>query len=183
MGNRGRLHRPDGTIIRAFETRRWIVCTLEFNGIRRQIMDPNSYTELFFADEPTALAAGHRPCFTCQRASAKEFLRLSGFKSVNELDTILHEERLSEPEPFYTEANLPVGTILSNPTGDFFQITETQLLQWGPTGYKTTTQIPTPTWKILTPVTTRTILHRGYQPKGHLEKHDPLSEPIDEHRG
>jgi hypothetical protein len=62
MGNRGSLHDAEGRIVRSHEGRRWIFCLLSFNGRRRQVMKPGSYTELFFLDEATALAAGHRPC-------------------------------------------------------------------------------------------------------------------------
>ena len=62
MGNRGVLHDAEGHIKRPWQVKRWIVCVLEFRGRKRTVMTPNSYTELFFLDEATALAAGHRPC-------------------------------------------------------------------------------------------------------------------------
>src|SRR5512141_2915473 len=67
MGNRGALHNDQGQIRRQFQGQRWIICLLEFKGRRRSIMMPGQYTELFFLDEATALAAGHRPCAECQR--------------------------------------------------------------------------------------------------------------------
>ena len=74
MGNRGgRLHRPDGTLGRArWRSRAWIACLTEFRGRHRAVMG-DGYTELFFLDEATALAAGHRPCFECRRAAARAF--------------------------------------------------------------------------------------------------------------
>ncbi|MBY0458642.1 MAG: hypothetical protein K2V38_14985, partial [Gemmataceae bacterium] len=52
-GNRGVLHDPTGTIRRAWQLRRWIVCLLAFKGRKRQVMAPGRYTELFFLDEAT----------------------------------------------------------------------------------------------------------------------------------
>lgn len=68
LGNRGVLHDAEGRIKRAWQVKRWIVCVLEFRGRRRAVMTPGSYTELFFLDEATALAARHRPCAECRHA-------------------------------------------------------------------------------------------------------------------
>ncbi|MEO1001299.1 MAG: hypothetical protein AAFW69_11970, partial [Pseudomonadota bacterium] len=79
LGNRGgRFHRDDRTLgRRRHASRAWIYCVLNFKGRRRAVMGPG-YTELFFLDEPTALAAGHRPCFECQRARAIAFAEAWG---------------------------------------------------------------------------------------------------------
>ena len=74
MGNRGCLHDNQGHIIRPYQLKRWIIYQLEFKGRRRQIMTPGKYTELFFLDEATALAAGHRPCVECSRPRFTEFV-------------------------------------------------------------------------------------------------------------
>ena len=78
MGNRGgAFHLPDQTLgPRRWATTQWIACVLQFKGRHRQVMQPNRYTELFFLDEATALAAGHRPCFECRRADADRFAEL-----------------------------------------------------------------------------------------------------------
>src|SRR5258707_3661680 len=74
MGNRGRtLHNAQQEIVRSYGGKRWICCLLEFKGRRRQIMSPGQYTELFFLDEATAFAAGHRPCAECRRERYKAF--------------------------------------------------------------------------------------------------------------
>ena len=75
MGNRGGcFHREDRTLKdRQWASQRWIICRLEFKGRRRKLMQPGLYTELFFLDEATALAGGHRPCFECRRAEAEAF--------------------------------------------------------------------------------------------------------------
>ena len=74
FGNRGgRFHRDDRTLgARRWVSRRWICCRLDFKGRHRNVWGAG-YTELFFLDEPTALAAGHRPCFECRRADAQAF--------------------------------------------------------------------------------------------------------------
>src|SRR4051812_39005821 len=73
MGNRGVLHDASGRIRRPWQVKRWILCHLEFRGRRRVVMAPGRYTELFFVDEATGLAAGHRPCFECRRSSFHSF--------------------------------------------------------------------------------------------------------------
>ena len=73
MGNRGALHDEQGNIRRFHKGNRWIFCELEFKDRRRELMQPGQYTELFFLDEATAFAAGHRPCMECMRERAVEF--------------------------------------------------------------------------------------------------------------
>jgi hypothetical protein len=94
-GNRGRLHDERGVIRREWQVKRWITCRLEFRGRHRVggPMAPNRYTGLFFLDEATALAAGHRPCAECRNADYKSFLALTGASSAGELDEMLHAER------------------------------------------------------------------------------------------
>ena len=78
MGNRGCLHDAEDRIKRPYRLSAWIYCLLAFKGRRRAVMSPGKYTELFFLDEATALAAGHRPCFECQRARYVEFMACWG---------------------------------------------------------------------------------------------------------
>ena len=75
MGNRGIIHDPATRTLlrRRWSTRAWIICVCEFRGARREVMARRSWTELFFLDEATALAAGHRPCFFCRRIDANAF--------------------------------------------------------------------------------------------------------------
>jgi len=74
MGNRGgRIHKDDRVLgPRRWASRQWICCVLAFRGRHRRVWG-DGYTELFFLDEPTALAAGHRPCFECRRQDAIAF--------------------------------------------------------------------------------------------------------------
>src|SRR5499427_5932894 len=76
MGNRGCLHDAQGNIRRAWQLERWIVCLLEFKGRKRRVMTQGHYTELFFLDEATAFAAGHRPCAECRRERFVRFLEI-----------------------------------------------------------------------------------------------------------
>ena len=73
FGNRGCLHDDEGQIRRFHSGRRWIYCRLEFKGRQRELLQPGRYTELFFLDEATAFAAGHRPCAECLRDRFNEF--------------------------------------------------------------------------------------------------------------
>ena len=109
MGNRGgAFHLPDRTLgARRWATRQWIACVLEFKGRHRAaMMQPNRYTELFFLDEATALAAGHRPCFECRRRDAERFAALwaetRGWPAparAPEMDVGLHAERVGAAGP------------------------------------------------------------------------------------
>src|SRR5919204_3108497 len=72
FGNRGVLHDEAGKLVRDWQVRRWIACRLRFKGRRRELLRPGKFTELFFLDEATALAAGHRPCAECRR---EDFVR------------------------------------------------------------------------------------------------------------
>ena len=73
FGNRGVLHDDQGRIRRTWQLKRWLICVLEYKGRRRTVMTPGRYTELFFLDEATALAAGHRPCAECRRERYNAF--------------------------------------------------------------------------------------------------------------
>src|SRR4249919_1138675 len=101
MGNRGgRFHTDAKTLMRRrWASRQWICCVLTFKGRRREVWG-KGYTELFFLDEPTALAAGHRPCFECRRHDAQAFAAAFGRGSgeaaprAAAIDAVLHAERL-----------------------------------------------------------------------------------------
>jgi len=97
MGNRGgRLHDAHRRLTaRRWTSRRWIVCVCAFRRRRREVWG-DGYTELFFLDEPTALAAGHRPCFECRREAARAFVAAfpGGATTADAVDEVLHRERL-----------------------------------------------------------------------------------------
>ncbi len=100
-GNRGCLHDAGGRIRRRCGVKRWIACRLEFRGWqRRPLLGPGRFTELFFLDEATALAAGHRPCALCRRADYDHLTALwadlhPGRRGADAIDAQLHAERLS----------------------------------------------------------------------------------------
>jgi hypothetical protein len=146
-GNRGCLHDDAQRIRRAFVGRRWISCLLEFKGRHRRIMMPGRYTELFFLDEATALAAGHRACAECQRARYEAFRRhwavANGRRrqpSADEVDSVLHAERLDarRRKRTYTEAlaRLPDGVMVADSGGRAHLVREGRLLPWTPAGYR-----------------------------------------------
>ena len=99
-GNRGCLHDAEGRIRRVYQVRRWIACRLEFRGRRRSpLMRPGRFTELFFLDEATAFAAGHRPCALCRREDYNRFVarwreRHPDQAGADAIDARLHSERL-----------------------------------------------------------------------------------------
>lgn len=103
MGNRGILHNESRQIVRPWAGKPWVTCALQFNGVRRPLFDKGTYSELFFLDEATAFAAGHRPCNYCRKARYAEFksawLRTNRPDSadratpITEIDKVLHAER------------------------------------------------------------------------------------------
>jgi hypothetical protein len=94
-GNRGCLHDAAGRIRRAYAVRRWIACRLEFRGWHREpLLQPGKFTELFFLDEATAFAAGHRPCALCRYEDYLRFCELLGVRGADAIDARLHGERL-----------------------------------------------------------------------------------------
>src|SRR5437868_3539425 len=103
MGNRGIIHDPATKTLlnKRWSSKAWIICVCEFKGNKREVMARQSWTELFFLDEATALAAGHRPCFYCRRADANRFRAAwvegnGGEAAVApKMDAVLHAERLS----------------------------------------------------------------------------------------
>jgi hypothetical protein len=178
LGNRGgRLHRDDRTLgHRRWVSRRWICCRLAFKQRHRQVWG-NGYTELFFLDEPTALAAGHRPCFECRQADARAFVAALSAKVApvaSEIDRLLHAERLdgyAKRRHRCPIDSLPDGAFLAfvdHPVGAF-AVRGASLLQWTPAGYAT--HRPRPRGiavDVLTPSTVLVALAGGYRPRWHV---------------
>jgi hypothetical protein len=124
-GNRGILHDPvTRTLKRRWASKSWLVCLCDFKGRRRNVMGPGSWTELFFLDEATALAAGHRPCFQCRREDALAFgiawaMGNSGeVPKAAEMDTILHTERLAGREKRLHPLPQPISALRRNDDRD-----------------------------------------------------------------
>jgi hypothetical protein len=176
MGNRGCLHDERRRIRRRFVGRRWIHCVLEFKGRHRAVMTPHRYTELFFLDEATALAAGHRPCAECQReryldfrahwAGARGARTTSAPPSVDEIDRVLHAERL-EPaggkRTYHTRvAQLPVGVLVTDAEDRPHLVVDDALLPWTPTGYADAIRQPLDAVRVLTPPSIVRAIDHGY---------------------
>ena len=186
MGNRGgAFHMPDQSIgSRRWATRQWIACVLEFKGRHRQVMQPNRYTELFFLDEATALAAGHRPCFECRRADADRFAELwtkvhggDDRARAPAMDETLHAERVDRDRKKVTflarRANIPSGAFVryaqDGAQARAYLVVGDQLLAWEPSGY-TALVLPTSIAEqveVLTPASIVAVLSAGYRPMLH----------------
>ena len=150
MGNRGCLHDDQGQIRHQFQGQRWIICLLEFKGRKRPLMTPGSYTELFFLDEATALAAGHRPCAECQRPRFNHFREIWAKANpdlisvaqppATTIDTVLHRERTVTNTKAhgvcYSVDNLPDGAFVTDDERTAYLVLENQLLRWSPAGYE-----------------------------------------------
>ena len=185
MGNRGGcFHLPDQTLrSRRWATRQWIACVLEFKDRRRQLMQPNRYTELFFLDEATALAAGHRPCFECRRAAANRFAELwskaHGLPEApraGEMDDVLHPERTEPRGAKRTHiaalAGLPDGAFVLHVTASgperAYLVDAYRLLAWSPAGYEKAISRPAQAHiEVLTPPSIVAVLSAGYRPMLH----------------
>jgi hypothetical protein len=174
MGNRGGVfHRPDKTLgKRRWSSRHWICCELSYKDHHYEMM-AKTWTALFFLDEVTALAAGHRPCFYCRRKEAKHFLFLADPQmSAPMADDILHNQRRASrkpdvPAPQTRITDLPDGTMIARDR-DAFAIRGKHLLRWSFDGY--TEALPRSSFRgaeLLTPPLFVTILRHGYQPRWH----------------
>ena len=177
-GNRGIIHDPATRTLlaRRWASRAWLICACEFRGRRRDVMAGRSWTELFFLDEATALAAGHRPCFFCRREAAERFheswaagnavARLAA----GGMDRVLHVERLdgrakrlhTPREPAET---LPEGAMLASGS-NWLLVANGRWCRWTPEGYRRADPPPLG-WKLLTPPSTLRALAAGYQPVLH----------------
>jgi hypothetical protein len=172
MGNRGgRFHRADRTLgRRRWVCEQWIACLCAFKGRRRAVWG-EGYTELFFMDEPTALAAGHRPCFECRRVEAEAFQRAFGAgarPSAPAMDAILHRERLERNAKRAWEApieRLPDGAMIER-EGRPFALRGEAMLPWSFAGYGAPQVRPrSGTARVLTPPSIVRALAAGYAPR------------------
>ncbi len=184
FGNRGVLHDAAGHVRRPWQVKRWLVCVLEFRGRQRTVLTPNSYTELFFLDEATALAAGHRPCAECRHARFLEFCNAwmvaqpgsngSQRPTVAEIDNRLHAERVgpSRSKRSFTAAvdELPDGVMVTVKAwgNAAYLVHGNSLLAWSPGGYRARRLRPQgATVTVLTPPATVAAIQSGYAPVVH----------------
>ena len=176
LGNRGgRFHRDDQSLgQRRWASRQWICCVLQFKG-RHHPVWRERYTALFFLDEPTALAAGHRPCFECRRADAKAFAEKwaqakgGGVPRAPAMDLLLQSERLDGRAKRTHEsafADLPDGTFVTLNEAAY-ALRGSHLLRWSHGGYTEKIARPRGTATVLTPPSMVSVLAAGYPPQWH----------------
>lgn len=176
MGNRGILHDEDNRIVRRWANKSWVCCSLAETFQKRSPFSTGTYSELFFLDEATAYAAGHRPCRTCRRAEHDQFNEVWTAANTNastakarlpirDIDAVLHAQRIGPDRRKRTHStrlgDLPVGAmfthaneaVLKGPNG---------LRLWSFSGYKSYQDIPTETEvELLTPPSIVAAMKRG----------------------
>jgi hypothetical protein len=179
FGNRGgRFHDPGTQRLgrRRWASRQWIICVLDFKNRHRHVWG-TGYTELFFLDEVTALAAGHRPCFECRRRAATAYAGalaagccMKSRSSAPEMDRILHTERLdgrSKRRHMARYPDLPDGAVVDI-GGTALAVRGDRLLPWSVSGYEDPERRPkSGTCDLLTPPATVAALAAGYRPLWH----------------
>ncbi|CAL76717.1 conserved hypothetical protein [Bradyrhizobium sp. ORS 278] len=183
-GNRGIIHDPATRTLlnKRWSSPAWLVCLCEFRGKRREVMATRSWTELFFLDEATALAAGHRPCFYCRREDANRFCRAweqgNGVSEAraSEIDKVLHHERLERGRKRLYPLLMPWTAL---PDGAMVRSGDESLLilkgrasPWSFAGYgPRRDDIAAPL--LLTPPSTLRALQAGYRPVLHPSARAP----------
>ncbi len=174
-GNRGCLHDGSGHIRRRFDGKRWIACQLEFRGWRRRtLLQPGRFTELFFLDEATAFAAGHRPCALCRRVDYARLVEIwsglhPGQVGADAIDAQLHGERIASGTREQRRHEAPFDDL---PDGAFVLregrprlVRGSELLTWTVGGY--TTPEPRPVHQravLITPPSLVGVLRARWQP-------------------
>ena len=166
FGNRGCLHDAGGVIRRGHQGKRWITCVTDFNGRRRALLQPGRYTELFFLDEATAYAAGHRPCAECRRADWLRFRALwegeYGERRVDDIDARLDAARRNGRERRLVEgarAEVPEGAMILCDGAPVLRARQAWW-RWSFDGY-TPAPPPGPRVLLLTPAPLARLMARG----------------------
>jgi len=183
MGNRGCLHDGQRRVTKAWARPPWVTCLLEFKNRHRAVMSPGQYTELFFLDEATALAAGHRPCATCRRTDYDAFkslwlkanpeLAVRSEGKTTEIDKLLHAERVDARRNKRTWSvrlgDLPDGSIVVLlGSREPLLVWDGQVHTWTPAGYTAARSLdPDTEVQVLTPPSVVKALAQGYRPVVH----------------
>ena len=161
-GNRGCLHDAAGRIVRRAATRRWIACRLEYRGwYRTPVPRAGRYTALFFLDDATAFAAGHRPCALCRRTDYVRVLDVLGVPGADALDLLLESERRAEP-PSAEPGSLPDGAFVLD-RGEPHVVVDGRLKRWTPGGYGPSRDAPARV-ELVTPPSLVRVLGAGWDP-------------------
>jgi hypothetical protein len=177
-GNRGIIHDPATRTLlkRRWSSRAWLTCVCEFRGRRRKVMGGRSWTELFFLDEATAFAAGHRPCFFCRRDDANRFRAAwekgNGVSNLRagDIDAMLHRERLKRGRKRLHALEVPLprlpdGAMIAAGEQSFL-IVQSRALKWSPGGYREA-KVRINDAMLLTPPSTLRAFAAGYRPVLH----------------
>ena len=172
-GNRGVLHDGKRQLGRTrWRHKAWISCTLHWRDVRRVMMTPGTWTELFFLDEAVALAAGHRPCGYCRRAAYRRFQAAWAAAGLGEarapaMDAALHPARIHRDADGATHRAdadaLPDGTFIAH-AGGAARLAGATILPFRPGGYGTPLPRPTGLVPVLTPAPIVAVLAAGYTP-------------------
>ncbi|HEY4204045.1 MAG TPA: hypothetical protein VGM35_03430 [Xanthobacteraceae bacterium] len=174
LGNRGIIHDPATRTLlnRRWSTKAWIICVCEFRGRWREVMAQRSWTELFFFDEATALAAGHRPCFYCRRDDANAFRAAWATGNdisaprATEMDTVLDAERRDRRNKRLHDLPMPLDRLpdgaMVQANGDSYLVTAGRALRWSFDSYAASGR-PEGEVRLLTPPSTVRALAAGYR--------------------
>jgi hypothetical protein len=187
LGNRGILHNDQKQIVAQWRSKAWITCQIEFKGRESPVFEPNSYSQLFFVDEATAFAAGHRPCAECRLERFKEFkaawieanreLIQGENPTIADIDKVIHAERVTEEKRKRTFVaqlgSLPAGTMIEV-DGTPLLVWRGKLLPWSFEGYgKSQTLLPPSTSvQVLTPASVVRVFASGFTPQVHLSAYN-----------
>lgn len=178
-GNRGIIHDPSSKTLlnRRWSNPAWITCVCEFRGRRRDVMATRSWTELFFLDEATSFAAGHRPCFYCRRDDANRFRAAwekgNGVTRVRatEIDAVLHRERLANRKKRLHQLDGPVEVLpdgaMVQAGGESYLILQGRALRWSFADYSAADGELVDA-QLLTPPSTLNAFRAGYRPVLHV---------------
>ncbi|HEY1514569.1 MAG TPA: hypothetical protein VGF66_12535 [Gaiellaceae bacterium] len=161
-GNRGCLHNKTGVVVRRAATRRWIACRLSYRGwYQGATPRPGRFTGLFFLDDATALAAGHRACALCRRADYKRVLAITGFRGADAIDLVLQEQR-TRTRPRVSVPSLPTGAFVLLDDEPHL-VVDGALRRWSPGGYGPPRRAPR-TAALITPEPLVPVLAEGWEP-------------------
>jgi hypothetical protein len=190
-GNRGVIHNANKEIVRNYAVKYWITCELKYKNFQRKVMTPNRWTELFFLDEATAFAAGHRPCGFCRNPDFKRFKSLwllaNGERyglatnvKIDIIDNYIHQERLDpngSQKTFKAVLNtLPDGIFIAfEDTEKAFLWYQQNLYEWSFSGYtKILEFVQNQEVDVLTPLSYVEVFRAGYLPQIHSSVSDIL---------
>jgi len=177
MGNRGILHHDNRQLgASRWKHPHWIICRLDYPGTKRVLMTPGAYTELFFLDEATALAAGHRPCALCRPDAFRQFAAAWGrgqggeLPSAKAMDAALHPARVTrDRQQVRTRADpasLPDGAMIED-AGAPWLVWRGRRHLWRFEGYGDSAPLGPDEVTVLTPAPTLAALRHGYTPVLH----------------